>query len=471
MKKENYLVAIDLGSSSVVVAVGCVADGRLKVVDFARNEVKGVVGGEIMNIEHVAAAIKETVGEVEQRLGVKIMDAYTGISGRHIKCANYPYYVFVGGDGEVKEEAVRRLNDGMRNMQAPIGESILDRIPQNYIIDGKGEEVSDPVGMFGRKLESTFSFVLGSNTPIERLNKALTRVELKQGRIFVNALASAEAVTLPDEREQGVAVVDIGAGTTDICIYHNDIVRYVGVIPLGADAINKDIRAYSIMDKYIEDLKIKFGYAVPDKAPNQKILLPGRTSKETKEVLVRNLSRIIEQRLVDIAEYVRKEIADAGYEGKLGLGLVLTGGCANLKDIDLFFKQYTGLDVRIAAPDVECAEGLERRMDDPCFATAAGLLLKAQATGRMSHVEEMRTISGVAAEPEQEPEPEEAAAPQPEGESWDSEPEPEEEERKSAPAAASRHKAAKPGITDRLKNWMNNIVSGFEVIDESNEKI
>lgn len=410
MEKKDYFVAIDLGSNNVVVVVGCKGDGgKVDVVDVAVAAVEGqgVMRGEIKNIEAVAKSIKEAVEEVEERLGIKIIDAYTGISGQHIKCAKHSYFVYVGRDGEIREEDVQKLNDSMRNVQAPDGEKILMILPQNYIVNDE-EEVSNPVGMFGKKLEATFNFIIGNNASVSRLEKALMKVDIKQTHMFLNPLVSAEAVVLPDEKEMGVAVLDIGAGTTDMCIYYDKMIRHVAVIPIGSDSINKDIRSYGILERYIEDLKIQYGSALSENASADKLIkVPGRTPREPREISFKNLSSIIEARMQDILDYVMAEIKRAGCDTKLGAGIVITGGGANLKDLDLLIKNYTGMDVRIAAPDVCVGEESLELASNPGMATAIGILLKGAESGKPNKIEMIRRIVPSATAYQTEP----AAAP------------------------------------------------------------
>ncbi len=249
---KNYIAAIDLGSSHVAVAVGTPeADGRIAIEGVALCEGKGIVRGEVKNVEQAAQSIKEAIDEIQQALGIRVSEVYAGVSGSHIRCAKHPYYVYVSGkDGEIAEQDVRKLNESMYAVQAPDGYRLMHIIPQHYLVD-HDEEVSDPVGMFGKTLGSTFNLIVGENLILSRLEKALQKVGIEPVGIFVNPLAVSEAVMFPDEKDLGVAVVDIGAGTTDVSIFHDGILRYVGVIPLGTDSINKDIRSYGIMERYV----------------------------------------------------------------------------------------------------------------------------------------------------------------------------------------------------------------------------
>ncbi len=394
MEKRNYIVAIDLGSSNVSIVVGYRdEEGKIQIVDSAVKPSEGMARGEIKNIEQVAKSIKEAVDEIESRLNIKIIEAYTGISGQHIKCAPKSYHVFVGSDGEIKKEDVQKLSDSMRTVRAAEGEKIIHFIPQNYIINDE-EEVADPVGMFGQKLEATFNFIIADSSAVSRHEKALTKVDIRQGAMFLNPLASAESVVFPDDREMGVAVVDIGGGTTDVCIYHDRIVRHIGVIPIGSDAINRDIRAYGILERYVEELKVKYGCALAENANAEKsIKVPGRTPKE---ISFRNLAMIVEARMTDIAEYVAAEIERAGYAGRLGAGVILTGGGAQLPDVDLLFKNILKLEVRVASAEGIVGEASREVAADTRLTTAIGILVRGIDTGRKGCVDDIRKIPSFA---------------------------------------------------------------------------
>lgn len=174
-----------------------------------------------------------------------------------------------------------------------------------------------------------------------------------------------------------MAVVDLGAGTTDVAVYYRNVVRYVATVPIGASAINSDIRSLSVPEKYVENLKCKYGSAVADLAPENKLIrVSGRTVKEAKDILLRNLATVIEARATDIAEFVMQELKDSGYVQKLAYGIVLTGGSAGLKDVDELFRRITGMDVRVGAAESGFTDEAKERLADPSLATVAGLLLK-----------------------------------------------------------------------------------------------
>lgn len=401
MERKNYTVAVDLGSSNVVVAVGeKAAEGQMEVASIVSKPVEGVNAGKIENIELVSRAIREAMSEAEEQLGIRITEAYAGISGDFVRCARHTDHVFVyDPQNGVNQKDVDALFDRMRNVQAPDDETIMERVPQNYVVDDN-QEVKNPVGSFGKKLSSTFNFILCLRTPMQRLDMALKRLGIKMLGVTSNAIATAEAVLLPDEKEEGVAVVDIGGGVTDVAVYYRNVVRYIATIPMGAMAINRDIRTMSVPEKHVESLKQKYGSAVADLAPEDKLIrVNGRTAREAKDILLRNLATVIEARATDIAEFVLQEIRDSGYAGKLAYGIVLTGGSAKLKDVDELFRRVTGMDVRIASAETGIAEESKEKVADPAYATAVGILLKGAEQGACAVIERPASPASRPAEP------------------------------------------------------------------------
>lgn len=356
MEKKNYIVAIDFGSNKVAAAAASKdPDGRLNIIDLISKPMEGMERGEVTNIEQVTAAARDALGQLEENLGIQVKDAYAGISGENIRCGSSTYHVFVGGqDGEIGDDDVVKLHEGMNTVQPTEGYVILDRIPQKYMIDMR-EETMKPVGRFGRRLEATFNFILGNRNSVDRLNKAMNRLQIQTDGVFTTAQASAAATLTDEEKELGVAVIDIGAGCTDICIWHGNIMRYVGVLPIGSNAINEDLRKIPIRDKVVEKLKVEYGYATVEALSEEQaalnIELPGGARRDNKKISFKALTQIIEARMLDIVEHIMGEIKDAGYAEKLGSGIVLTGGGANMPGIDLLFREQTKFDVRIAGAD------------------------------------------------------------------------------------------------------------------------
>ncbi len=370
------------------------SDGLLEVAAIVSKPVEGVNAGKIENIALVRDAIKGAIAEVEEKLGIRISEVYAGISGDFVRCARHTDHVFIyDPQNGVNQRDVDALFDRMRNVQAPDDEQIMERVPQNYVVDDS-QEVKNPVGSFGKKLSSTFNFILCLKIPMTRLEMALNQLGIKLLGVSSNALTTPESLLTSDEKEEGVAVVDIGAGVTDVTVYYRNVVRYIASIPMGAAAINRDIRTMSVPEKHVESLKQKYGSAVADLAPEDKLIrVNGRTARDAKDILLRNLATVIEARATDIAEFVQQELKDSGYAGKLAFGLVLTGGSAKLKEIDELFRRVTGLDVRLAAPEVGIGEESKDLVDDPSYATAIGILLKGAAQGACAYMERPATAT------------------------------------------------------------------------------
>ncbi|MDD3108124.1 MAG: cell division protein FtsA [Alistipes sp.] len=378
MENGNYNVAIDLGTNTVVAVVGAKSEeGKIHVIDREIVPVEGMVRGEIRNIDQVSRSIKRCVEQIEQRQNFRITEASAGISGQHIRSVKQLYYVFASRGGEIRQEDVRQLHDSMRKVPAPDGERILQIIPQNYIVDDE-EETSSPVGTFGNKLSSTFNIVLGDSLAINRMEMALSRAGVTPRGVYLNAIASADAVLSADEKQEGVAVVDIGAGTTDVVVYCGDVVRHVGIVPMGGNAINKDIRSYGILEKHVENLKIRYGNAMRSMAPSDMyITTPGLSSKASKEISAQNLSAIIEARMLDIFDFVVEELKKSECQDRLTAGVVLTGGGAQLKNIETLFKEYTHIEARVAGAECVLDEESVELAGMPTMATAMGLLVRA----------------------------------------------------------------------------------------------
>ncbi|MBR4850537.1 MAG: cell division protein FtsA [Tidjanibacter sp.] len=379
MELKDYIVSIDLGCSKVVAALGTLDDnGNVVVADFVCKPMSGFTRGEISNIESVSKALKSAVSELESRNNIIVSDVLVSVEGRHVVCADNSGFVYIGSDGEILDENVRQLHENMNNVQAPEGMTILSRIPQRYKIDSK-EITSDPVGMYGKQLEATFSFLLAGKGVLERIGKAFDRVGINGYKFYAAASATGEVVASEDEKEMGVAVIDLGAGVTNVAIYHDKVLRYAVSIPMGQEAINKDIKATAIPDKHIEKLKIAYGYATASAIPfnnlNSVIRINGRTQHEKhKDIPYRDLCTIINARMLDIIEFVVDEIRTSGYQNKLGAGIILTGGGSQLKGVVDLFKERTGYEVRLGYAEVGVGGESVEGTFTPAMSTAVGLL-------------------------------------------------------------------------------------------------
>lgn len=399
MDHNEYVAAVDLGTTKVVMAVGRKSEkNKIEIVALKEMASTGVMKGDLKNIEQASQTLREVKSRIETELGILIKEAYVGVSGQHIQCNRTQGYVTVQnmtdtGVSEVSQRDVERLIDDQRNASLPAGKTIISILPQSFALDGE-DDISEPVGMEGKKLEAKFNVIIGEETAIERIRRCFQRVGLKLAGIVLQPLASAEAVLSDDEKELGVAVVDIGGGTTDLCIYYDKIIRHLGVIPIGGNIINKDIRAYGILERYVEKLKVSFGEAVADRTQGDKYInIPSVNGQAPKEIAVRTLAGIIEARMCDIIDLVKLEIDRCGYKGRLGAGIVLTGGGANLKNLDLLFKMHTGLDVRVAQPTTYVAPESAELVSSSKYATVTGIILDALRHGQYTEIGELPAVA------------------------------------------------------------------------------
>lgn len=377
---EQHLISVDLGGSKVVAALGKRSqNNETIVVDVVEVAMDGYTSGEITNIKNVVTAIQSAVATLESRNSIEVSDVWVSASGKHIVCSDNSGFVYVGGaGGEITDMTVDKLCENMNNVQAPDSKIILDRIPQNYKVDGN-EIIGSPVGHFGHKLSTTFSFTLGGKAALDRINDAFNRSNIHSTHFVTSAMASAMVVASEEEKEAGVAVIDLGAGTTDLCIIQNNVVRYVASIPIGSAAINKDIQTIGVPNNSIEKLKVKCGYAtvgaIPNDFINKAVLINTHSQyQKKKSIAYRDLAAIIEARLLDIIEMVNNEIKASGYHNRLTNGIILTGGASQMMGIEELFRERTGYDVRCGVAECNISFDSKEGIDSPAYATAIGLL-------------------------------------------------------------------------------------------------
>ena len=396
MDNKSYIVAVDVGSSEVVVAVGSPNEGGvLEILTVVSEPTDGVSAGLVDNSKSVGQALRRARERAEQDVRIAITDAYVGISGKFVRCARYTDHVFVEDvENCISQRDVNALLARMRNVQAADGEVIMDLFPLSYKGDA-GTEMRNPVGCYSKQLSSTYNFILCEHMAKDRLRRVFLDAGIKIRGMFANAAVMADSVVSTDEKEEGVAVVDIGGGVTDVAVYYGGALRYIASIPIGGSAVNADIRAYGIPEKQVEKLKKRYGTAVADLTPDD-IIQVRNSSRSLKSILRLNLAAVIEARMTDIAEYVWNEIRDAGFGKKLSAGIVLTGGGAGLKNIDELFRRVTGQEVRVACAEMGVATESLEKVSSPASTVAVSLLLRGAQTGAcpvgVLHVEQPRAI-------------------------------------------------------------------------------
>ena len=301
-----------------------------------------------------------------------------GIAGQHIKSIKNRGYINLGSDrDEITQQDIEALIADMYKIPIELGEEIIHVLPQNYIVDSE-TGVKNPVGMSGRRLEANFHIVIGQIASAKNIEKCINRVGLRVNQLILEPLASSAAVLTDDEKEAGVALIDIGGGTTDVAVFYDDSIRHTAVIPFGGNVVTKDIKeGCKILHRQAEALKTQFGSALGDLAPDDKVVtIPGIHGREPKEISFKNLAYIIQMRMEEIIDAVMFEIENSGCMDKLSAGVVLTGGGALLKHLAQLVRFHTGMDVRVGYPvEYLAGDGFEE-INKPQYATSVGLLLK-----------------------------------------------------------------------------------------------
>ncbi|NLI88698.1 MAG: cell division protein FtsA, partial [Bacteroidales bacterium] len=376
---NDYVVAIDLGTTKVVTMVGKMnSNGKLQVVGLSTAESTGIKRGMIQNIEETVKAIQKTVDDVKKQVGLEFHSAYVGIAGQHIRSIkNSNYLNFDTDDREISQDDIDRLVKDMNLTPVDAGETILHVLPLEFFVDKEPVDNNRPVGMMGRRLDANFHIVIGKTSSAKHIEKCVNRVGLSVADLILEPLASAEAVLTDDEREAGVALIDIGGGTTDLAIYYEGNIRHTAVIPFGGNVITQDIKeGCSILLKQADQLKEIYGIALSDIAPDNKIItIPGISGREPKEISVKNLAGIIQARMEEILDFVLYEINLSGYAEKLSAGVVITGGGALLKHLSHLIKFKSGYDVRLGFPSEKLSSDSLEKYNHPQLSTALGLAL------------------------------------------------------------------------------------------------
>ncbi|MDF1570783.1 MAG: cell division protein FtsA [Bacteroidales bacterium] len=380
MAQENRIVAaIDIGTTKIVSLIGRLNEhDRLEVLGISRSASKGVKRGVVLNIEETVHAIQQTITEAQAQSGLHFSEVFVGIAGQHIKSVRNRGYVNRDSyEDEITREDLQALIEDMYKIPVDVGEEIIHVLPQNYIVDNE-TGVKNPVGMFGKRLEANFHIVIGQISSARNIEKCIRRVGLKVNQLILEPLASSAAVLTEDEMEAGVALVDIGGGTTDVAVYYDDVIRHTAVIPFGGNVVTRDIKeGCSILQRQAESLKVQFGSALGDLANEDKVVtIPGISGRDPKEISFKSLAYIIQSRMEEIIDAVIYEIENSGYMEKLSAGIVLTGGGAMLKNLNQLVKFKTGMDVRIGYPNERLAADTPEEINQPMYSTSLGLLLK-----------------------------------------------------------------------------------------------
>jgi cell division protein FtsA len=382
-KPSEIVVALDIGTTKVCAIAGRKNQyGLVEILGMGKVKSEGVSRGVVSNISKTVKAIQDAVDMAEKQAQTKFTNVYVGIAGQHIKSIHH-HGILMREDGleEITTADVDKLISDMYRLVLPAGDKILHVIPQEFTVDEE-QDIIDPVGMSGVRLEANFHIITGRVTASRNIQRCVEKVGLEVADVTLEPIASAAAVLSDEEKEAGVALVDIGGGTTDITIFKDGIIRHTAVIPFGGAIITNDIKeGCTVMLDQAEKLKVKFGSALAEEVHNNRIItIPGLKGREHKEISERNLSKIIQARVQEIFDFVLWEIKRSGFDRKLIGGLVLTGGGALLNHINLLAEYHTCLNTRVGLPTEHLAHKYDGMIDSPIYSTCIGLLINAIKT-------------------------------------------------------------------------------------------
>ena len=407
MEKQNISVGLDIGTTKIVAMIGRKNEyDKVEILGLGKAKSMGVHRGVVNNITQTIQSIQQAVQEAEAAASEKIDQVTVGIAGQHIRSLQHSDYITrPNSDIVIDEEDIDRLINQVHKLVMLPGEEIIHVLPQEFKIDGQAE-ITEPIGMYGGRLEANFHVVVGQVSSIRNVGRCIKSAGLTLEGITLEPLASANAVLSREEKEAGIALIDIGGGTTDLAVFKDGIIRHTAVIPFGGNVITEDIKeGCSIIEKQAELLKVKFGSAWPgENKDNEIVSIPGLRGREPKEITLKNLSKIIHARVVEIIEQVYVEIKNYGHDEqkkKLIGGIVLTGGGSQLKHLKQLVEYITGMDTRIGYPNEHLAGDSDEDIASPLYATAVGLVmdgLKRQERKKEEEIEEE-----VIAELEEEP--------------------------------------------------------------------
>lgn len=382
IQNNQIAVGLDIGTTKIVAMVGRKNEhGKLEILGVGRAKSLGVKGGRVNNMIQTIESIKEAVAKAEEASGYKITDVTVGVAGQHIRSLQHSDYITRSNPEKfIDESDLKRLINQVHKLVMLPGEEIIHVLPQEFKIDSE-LGITEPLGMHGSRIEASFHVVVGQIASIKNIARCVKDAGLNLADITLEPIASSLAALTGEEKEAGVALVDIGGGTTDIAVFKDNIIRHTAVIPYGGNIITEDIKdGCAIIEKYAEKLKVKFGSAWPGENRETEIVsIPGLKGRDPKEISLKKLSQIINARVVEILEQVNIELKRYGTEDrkkKLIAGLVMTGGGSNLNHIKQLTEYITGMDVRIGYSNEHIASSQIDLISSPEYATVVGLVLK-----------------------------------------------------------------------------------------------
>ena len=380
-QEQPIIVGLDIGTTKIAAIAGRKNEfGKLEILGFGRANSNGVKHGQVLNIDETIKAIRmalENCYASNPNLGIS--EVYVGIAGHHIKSLQTRGdIVRQNTEDEITQKEIDQLVADQYKTYIPAGDQIIDVIPQEFAVDNF-QNIISPIGYGGVKVGANFHIITGDKNAIKNISRAVEKSGLQTKDLVLQPLASAAAVMGQEDLEAGVAIVDIGGGTTDLAVFYEGILKHTAVIPFGGENITNDIKTgLGVLKTQAEQMKVQFGSALSNEAKgNAFITIPGLRGMPAKEISVKNLANIIQARMSEIMDFVAYHLKQVGLDNKmLNGGIVLTGGGAQLKHLIQLTEYVTGLNARIGYPNEHLASGQIEELAKPTYSTCIGLILK-----------------------------------------------------------------------------------------------
>jgi cell division protein FtsA len=372
--EKSLVVGLDVGTSKIVAIVGeSQADGSVEVIGLGSHPSTGLRRGVVVDMASTEQAIQRAVEEAELMAGCEIHSVYAGISGSHIRSLNSDGTVAIK-DKEVSEGDVDRVLDAARAVPVAADQKVLHVLPQEYVIDNQ-DGIRQPIGMAGVRLEAHVHVVTAALSATQNIGKCVARCGLTVDELIMQPLAASYAVLTDDEKDLGVCLVDIGAGTTDIAVFTDGAIRHTACIPIAGDQVTNDIAvALRTPTQHAEDIKIKYACALEQLARNdESIQVPSVGDRTSRHLARQTLAQVVEARYRELFSLIQAELRRSGFENMIAAGLVMTGGASRIEGAEELAEELFHMPVRLATP--RYVNGLSDVVSNAIHATGVGLLL------------------------------------------------------------------------------------------------
>ncbi len=395
-EEKNLIIGLDIGTSKIVTLVAeLLPEGAIKIIGLGQHPSRGLKKGVVVNIDSTMQAIQRSLEEAELMADCKIQTVYTGIAGSHVRSLNSHGMVKIR-DAEVTQMDVDHVVETAQAIALPADQQILHILTQEFIIDGQ-DDVREPLGMSGMKLEVKVHIVTGAVAAAQNIVKCIKRSGLEVSDLILQPLASSVAVLTEDEKELGVCLVDIGGGTTDIAVFKSGSIRHTAVIGIAGDQVTNDIAvAFRTPTQSAEDIKVNHGCALRQLAdPREMVEVPGVDGREARQLSLQTLAEVVEPRIVELYELVLQELRRSGMEEMIASGIVITGGSSMMRGMIELGEEIFHMPVRLGMP--RYVGGLSEVVSNPRYATGVGLVLmgKQQMERHITGKMELNSVVGI----------------------------------------------------------------------------